>query len=267
MFKTSKLNNTVFFIALTLSFISCGNINKPNSKEWQTLFNGKNLNGWVVKLNHHELGDNYANTFRVVNNVIQVNYDGYSEFGERFGHLFYQIPFSAYHLKFEYRFTEQWMDEAPSHAYRNSGIMFHSQNPKTILKDQKWPIAVEFQFLAEEKEGEPRSTGNACSPGTHIYKDGVLLKPHVTKSTAKNYKWHQWIKGELIVDKQSNITHIIEGDTVLQYSNPIIGGRSIEGSNPDLQIDGKAITSGFIGLQAEGQGVEFRSITIKDLMQ
>ena len=57
--------------------------------DWQTIFDGRTLDGWVVKLAHHELGDNYADTFRVVNGVIQVNYDKYSEFGSRFGHLFY----------------------------------------------------------------------------------------------------------------------------------------------------------------------------------
>jgi hypothetical protein len=265
MFKTSMLNNTVFFILLSLSFIGCGNLNKTNSKEWKTIFNGENLDGWVVKLNHHKLGDNYENTFRVVDGEIQVNYEGYTEFGDRYGHLFYHKPFSAYHLKFEYCFTKQWMDEASVHAYRNSGIMFHSQDPKNILKDQKWPIAVEFQFLAEETEGKPRSTGNSCSPGTHIHKDGKLLKKHVTQSSSKTYKWNQWVKGELIVDKYSNITHIIEGDTVLQYSKPIMGGRAIIGVDPAMQVEGKVITNGFIGLQAEGQGVKFRSIKIKEL--
>ncbi len=262
-----RLYKMIFGFAIVLTFCQCQQLKnqKTDKENWQVLFNGKNLDGWVVKFNHHELGDNYANTFRVVDSVIQVNYDGYTEFGERFGHLFYHKPFSAYHLKFEYRFTEQWMDEAPIHAYRNSGIMFHSQDPKIILKDQKWPVAVEFQFLAEETEGTPRHTGNSCSPGTHIHKDGELIKQHVVQSSSKTYKWNQWVKGELIVDKQSNITHIVEGDTVLQYSNPIIGGRAIVGSDPVVLVDGKAISSGFIGLQAEGQGVEFKSIKIKTL--
>ena len=43
--------------------------------DWQTLFNGKNLDGWIVKFHHHDLGDNYANTFRVVDGKIQVNYN------------------------------------------------------------------------------------------------------------------------------------------------------------------------------------------------
>lgn len=260
MFKTS-----IFFILLSLSLIGCKNMNKSDKNEWINLFNGQDLEGWVVKLNHHEAGDNYKKTFRVVDGEIQVNYDGYTEFGDRYGHLFYHKPFSAYHLKFEYRFTKQWMDEASAHAYRNSGIMFHSQGPKEILKDQKWPIAVEFQFLAEEIEGKPRHTGNSCSPGTHIHRDGKLLKKHVTQSSSKTYNWNQWVKGELIVDKYSNITHIIEGDTVLQYSKPIMGGRAILGADPSAQVEGKVLTSGYIGLQAEGQGVKFRSIKIKEL--
>jgi len=101
---------------------------------WQSLFNGKNLDGWIAKFYHHDYGDNYASTFRVTEGKIQVNYDDYTEFNNRFGHLFYQTPFSSFHLKFEYRFTDQWMKDAPSYTYRNSGIMFHSQKPENDFK-------------------------------------------------------------------------------------------------------------------------------------
>jgi hypothetical protein len=36
-----------------------------DKEEWQTLFNGKDIKDWVTKINHHETGDNYGNTFRV----------------------------------------------------------------------------------------------------------------------------------------------------------------------------------------------------------
>ena len=35
--------------------------------KWKQLFNGKNLDGWIIKIRGHELNDNYANTFRVEN--------------------------------------------------------------------------------------------------------------------------------------------------------------------------------------------------------
>ncbi|WP_066631080.1 3-keto-disaccharide hydrolase [Labilibacter marinus] len=257
----------LLLLCIVLICSNCQNTTQPNTNKenWQVLFNGKDLDGWVVKLNHHEMGDNYANTFRVVDSVIQVNYDGYTEFGERFGHLYYRQPFSTYHLKFEYRFTEQWMDEAPVFAFRNSGIMFHSQSPHSILKDQRWPIALEFQFLAEETKGEPRSTGNACTPGTNIFMDGKLITKHVILSSAKTYPWNQWVSGELIVNKDNSMIHIVNGDTVLQYQKPMIGGKILTDCDSTIWIEDKEVTEGYIGLQAEGQGVEFRDIRIKDL--
>ena len=94
----------------------------------------KTWEGWIPKFHHHETGENYANTFRVIDGVIQVNYDDYDSFDQRYGHLFYEKPFSSFHLKFEYRFTDQWMKDAPDYTYRNSGVMFHSQAPETIFK-------------------------------------------------------------------------------------------------------------------------------------
>jgi hypothetical protein len=233
--------------------------------EWQYLFNGRNLDGWVVKFHHHKLGDNYANTFRVVDGVIQVNYDGYDHFGERYGHLFFHKPFSSYHLKFEYRFTDQWMKDAPSYTYRNSGIMFHSQAPETILKEQDWPISVEYQMLAAAGDGKPRPTGNMCSPGTEVVFNGEMYPGHCLNSSSKTYQWDEWVSGELIVFGDSLVIHLVNQDTVLQYMQPQIGGGVANRYDPNIKIDGKMLSSGYIGLQAEGQGVEFREIKIKQL--
>src|SRR5210317_2154209 len=121
------------FILLGIVLSAC--VERPRAekvsqaKQWVSLFNGENLDGWIPKIYHHEVGDNYANTFRVKNQKILVNYDNYKEFGNRYGHLFYKNPFSSFHLKFKYRFTDQWLTDAPSYTYRNSGVMFHSQDP------------------------------------------------------------------------------------------------------------------------------------------
>lgn len=253
------------FILLSASFLENANQSTNKENEWRTLFNGKDLYGWSVKIHHHELGDNYANTFRVVDGNIQINYDDYEEFNERYGHLFYAEPFSSYHLKFEYRFTDQWMKDAPSYTYRNSGIMFHSQDPKTILKEQDWPISVEYQMLADAGDGNPRPTGNMCSPGTEVFFDGKLFPGHCINSSSKTYKWDEWVSGELIVFSDSLIIHVVNGDTVLQYASPHIGGGVANRFNPEIKIDGQPLKNGYIGLQAEGQGVDFREIKIKKL--
>jgi len=61
-----------------------------DTKDWVPIFNGKNLDGWTVKLAHHEVGDNFGDTFRVENGMMRVSYDKYPEFGSRFGHLFWR---------------------------------------------------------------------------------------------------------------------------------------------------------------------------------
>jgi len=257
---------SILVLIFILAIVSFSPKNKETRKnEWQNLFNGKNLDGWVVKFYHHDLGDNYANTFRVEDGKIQVNYDDYKEFNNRYGHLFYQTPFSSFHLKFEYRFTDQWMKDAPSYTYRNSGIMFHSQNPKTILKEQDWPISVEYQILADAGDGKPRPTGNMCSPGTEVFFKGEKYPQHCINSSSETYNWNEWISGELIVYSDSLVIHIVNGETVLEYTKPQIGGGVANGFDEDIKIDGKPLTEGYIGLQAEGQGIEFREIKIKKL--
>lgn len=232
---------------------------------WVQLFNGKDLDGWVAKLNHHALGDNYGNTFRVEGGLIQVRYDQYGEFGDRFGHLFYKRPFSHYHLAVEYRFVGSLQKGAPKYADLNSGVMFHSQDPKTILLDQNWPIALELQFLAGLPDGKPRPTGCVCTPGTHVVYNGRLVKDHIIQSTAGTYPPGEWVRAEVIVHGSQRIEHIINGKKVLEYSQPQIGGGVVAGYDPAVFQEGKILSEGYIGLQSEGQPVDFRKVEIKEL--
>ncbi len=256
------MNKLTIVLSLAILLFSC---KKMNNDDWEILFNGKDLNDWTVKIHHHDLGDNYANTFRVNEGKIQVNYDDYDGFNERYGHLFYNKPFSSYHLKFEYKFTDQWLEDAPGYTYRNSGIMFHSQDPRTILKDQDWPISVEYQMLAEEKEGALRPTGNMCSPGTEVIYNGEMDPRHCINSSSKTYKWNVWVKGDLIVYKDSLVIHKVNGEEVLRYTKPQIGGGVANRFDPSIKTDGKLLTGGYIGLQSEGQGIEFKEIKIRVL--
>lgn len=236
-----------------------------DSKDWINLFNGKDINDWVPKINHHETGENFGNTFRVADGIIQVRYDQYDKFNEQYGHLYYKQPYSYYHLKFEYRIVGEWRKDAPSYTIKNSGVMFHSQDPKTMPKEQNWPISIEFQLLAGLGDGVARPTGNMCSPGTDVVFEGKIDPRHCIPSTSKTYDGVQWVKGEIIVLGDSLITHVINGDTVLRYSKPQIGGGVVENYDPAIKIDGKLLSSGFIALQSEGQPVDFRNIQLLNL--
>ncbi|NQD69859.1 DUF1080 domain-containing protein [Sphingobacterium shayense] len=261
------IKRLLFALSSTTILFACTTL--PNDKldePWIPLFNGKNLDNWITKIYSYPTGQNFANTFRVKDSVIQVNYDGYGkEFGDRFGHLYYQTPFSYYHLKLEYRFIGDLYPGAPSYTLRNSGVMFHSQDPKTMPVNQDWPISVEMQFLGGLSDGNERTTGNMCSPGTHIVYQGKLLETHCINSLSKTYDGDQWVQAELIVLGDSLVTHIIEGDTVLVYSKPQIGGPVVNNYIKNEKKDGKILDRGYIALQSEGQPVEFRNIYLKDL--
>jgi len=258
----------IFFtiIIVCIFAVACHTTQKTTAnKQWVSLFNGKDINDWMVKIQHHDINENFGNTFRVEDGIIKVRYDQYGDFNDQFGHLYYKTPFSFFHLIVEYRFVGEQQRGAPSYTLRNSGVMFHSQDPRTMPKEQDWPISIEFQFLGGLGDGKPRPTGSMCSPGTDVVYKGKIADSHCITSSAKTYDGEQWVRAELIVLGDSLITHIINGDTVLQYSKPQIGGGVVNRYDPKIKIDGKPLKSGFIALQSEGHPVDFRKVEILDL--
>ena len=99
----------ILLVVLVLSSVfnckkSVSDKTDPNSK-WKSLFNGENLDDWIVKINGYKLHDNHLNTFRVENGILKVSYDQYDSFTDEFGHLFYKTPYTNYRLRLEYRFV------------------------------------------------------------------------------------------------------------------------------------------------------------------
>ena len=238
------------------------------ASDWILLFNGRDLNDWTVKIAGHEVGENHANTFRVEDGVLKVSYDGYGgAFRNQFGHLFYKEPFGDYHLVVEYRFTGDWLPDTPGWAYRNNGIMLHSQDPRTMPKDQDFPISIELQLLGGLSDGRTRPTANMCSPGTEVDMDGRQVRGHCVNSRSKTYDGDQWVRVEAIVYGDSIITHIVNGATVMTYTAPRIGGGNVSGHDPAQKVDGKRLTSGCIALQSEGHPIEFRKVELRVLQR
>ncbi|WP_396632733.1 DUF1080 domain-containing protein [Maribacter sp. R86514] len=264
--KTQQLKSQLLGTSL-LFLLGCGLITSQETNDgWETMFNGSDLNGWTTKVHHFEVGDNYADTFRAEDNMVKVRYDKYEgEFNNRYAHLYYDKPFSDFHLTMQYRFVGELYRGAPDYTILNSGVMFHSQDPKTMLKEQDWPISVEIQFLAGVEEGVERPTGNMCSPGTDVVYEGKIDPRHCINSTSDTYYGDQWVTAELVVYHDSLVKHIINGKTVLEYTKPQIGGGVANGYDPKMKQDGKLLTKGFIALQSEGQPIDFRTIKIRNL--
>jgi hypothetical protein len=244
---------------------TAGAQNDPDREEWISLFNGRNLDNWIVKIRRHEAGVNFGETFRVEDGVIKVRYDRYEAFNEQFGHMFYTEPFSYYRLRVEYRFVGNQAPGAPEWAVRNSGVMLHSQDPSTMPAGQDFPISIEFQFLGGLGNGATRTTGNMCSPGTHIVYGGKLETRHCINSTSDTYHGDQWVVAEAIVLGGTKVTHMINGKSVIEYSEPQIGGGAVSGHRPEVKQDGKLLTEGYIALQSESHPIEFRRVELLNL--
>ena len=106
---------------------------------------------------------------------------------------------------------------------------------------------------------------NVCTPGTEIFMHGEMVKAHCTNSTSKIYRDDEWVAVQVEVLGSERVRHIIDGRTVLQYEKPSIGGGVANGFDPAIKKDGTVLESGYIGLQAESQPVEFRNIRLLDL--
>ena len=238
--------------------------NDPNQKEWTQLFNGKDLNDWMPKIRGYELNDNFGNTFRVADGVMQVGYEKYDKFNERFGHIFYKEKFSYYIIAVEYRFFGSQANEGPNWATRNSGIMLHCLDPKTMGKNQDFPISIEAQLLGGLGKG-PRTTLNLCTPGTNVEMDGKLFTPHCINSKSKTYDGDQWVRAEVEVRGNESIKHIIDGQVVLSYEKPQIGAGNVSGHDPKVKVDGQMLSEGYISLQSESHPVEFRKVELLNL--
>lgn len=237
--------------------------NAVGEEKWIQLFNGKDLDGWQVKIAGYPLGENFGNTFRVEDGVIKVSYDQYDSFDEKFGHLFYKQPFSNYRLRVEYRFVADQAKNGPGWAFRNSGIMIHGQDPATMGKDQSFPVSIEVQLLGGRGTGE-RHTANLCTPGTNVVMNGQLHTKHCTDSTSKTYDGDQWVTVEVEV-RGNTIKHIIDGETVLSYSDPQLDPEDDDAKALLAAGHPKLLTGGSISLQSESHPVEFRKVELLEL--
>ena len=234
--------------------------------DWIQLFNGRDLTGWTPKFTKHDLGVNLHDTFRVEDGLLKVRYDRWEGFAGEFGHLFYQEPFSYYVIAAEYRFVGEQVKGGPTWALRNNGLMLHAPDPKTMLQDQDFPISIEVQLLGGLTDGKPRTTANLCTPGTNVVMQGKLVTAHCLNSTSQTYDGDGWVRVEVVVHGGDVLRHVVDGATVLEYTQPQIGGGNVAPVDPAVKVDGTMLTGGYIAVQAETAPTDFRKVELLNLV-
>ncbi len=253
--------------------------NNPDHEDWISLFNGKDLSAWDIKIADRPLNDNYLNTFQVEDGMLRIVYDQYENFDDKYGHMYYKKPFSYYKLRFDYRFVGDQTPGGEAWNVRNSGIMVHSQSAASNTFEQHFPVSIEVQLLGGLSDDKVRTTANLCSPGTAVERFGEIDYSHCINSTSKTYHGDQWVHVEVVVMGEEYIAHLIDNDTVLRYEHPQIGGafisKALKGqdwesmgvSNKEkwIAMEGERLSEGYIAVQAESHPIDFKNIELLDL--
>ncbi|MFU8847194.1 MAG: DUF1080 domain-containing protein [Opitutales bacterium] len=247
---TFLLSAVIFFFAACCASYQGG----PSQEKWISLFNGEDLTGWTPKFAGYPLGHNLNNIFRVEEGLLKVSYEDTEKFNGEFGHLFYETPYSHYRIRAVFRFTGEQLEGGPVWAFRNNGLMLHSQDPLTMRLDQKFPDSIEVQFKGNDPEKGPRYSDKTMAalftPGTTARVNGEKVGQSQTSSPV--FDGTDWVTIEVEVRGQEEMIHYVNGEEVLRTT--------------DFRLDrGTPIGSGFIAIQSETHPTEFKSIELLPL--
>ncbi len=194
------------------------------------LFNGKDLNGWSVFINHKvktvDAKEDPKAVFKVEDGAIHVS-------GEEFGCLTTNQEYENYHLTVEFKWGTKRYPPRET-VVRDSGILLHCVGP-----DKIWTKSIECQV----QEGD-------CGDfwmvdGTSLEVDGVIQKQFKKKKKDAEKPSGEW-----------NVIEVIcNGDKVTNIVNGVVVN---EGSKA-------SVARGKIALQSEGAEVFFRRVELKPL--
>lgn len=250
-------------------------VSKNNSEKWKPLFNGKNLNGWIVFLGYRakneklHLNKNTQKVFTVENGEIHL-YKNYSEDSVvPEGFLATEKEYGNFHLKLEFKWgTKKFAQRV--NKKRNSGIMFLAQDTVGF-----WPTSIECQVEVGDV-GDIYTQNNAWITTTV---DSFILDPAtknkipVYSPDGKTYnhggEGSRRLAHDARYDKSegwNTVEIIVKGNKARYYINGKENNRfwNIRYVNPKDPQDTKPLLKGRILLQAEATEIFYRNIMIKE---
>lgn len=252
------MKNLVFALMILMLFA----FDTAKKDKWVTIFNGKDLSGWTMKIAGQPLGENYGNTFRVENGILSTRYDNdvYKNFNNQFGALYYKKKLTNYRLKVEYRFVGETAAGAPSWGFRDGGIQYHSQSPESMALDQQFPMFLEYNILGGNGKDD-RPTGEICANGIIIQIDGKknpsFCNPPQNKKT---FHGDQWVTLEIDV-RGDKITHFVNGEEIMKFEDPRYDP-SHDIAKKYIVNGNDKVTSGYISIQSNSHPMDFRKVEL-----
>lgn len=260
------------FIVITLTAAFCLTLTfcteKEQKKEWVSLFNGVDLEGWETYLSYQPgTGDTAIigvnrdpeGIFSVVDGMIRID-------GRIWGALTTVDAYENYHLRLKFKWGEKRYPPRENDL-RDSGLLYHCVGPHGAQSDH-WMRSHESQIM-EGNCGDYHSLDGASidievdsveidgrkvlqySEGGRLVKD---VRQRIVKSGTYEKPHGEWNLMELIVNGDS-VVHIMNGQVVLRAAN-----------SSQMVNDSKVpLTKGRIQLQSEAAEIFYKDIEIRFL--
>lgn len=271
-----SLIRSSFFILLVALFAQAGQAQageagtaggaKPSSDGFTTLFNGKDWDGWHLKVKSGN-ADLATKVFAIENGTVHIFNDAFPaeyELGgsnATHGMCYTNKAYSRYVFRFEYKWGKRIANNFKQWQY-DAGCYYH------VFNEKIWPSGIEYQVRFDHLKNK-NHTGDLIKAGvkydwiakgegiTATYlsaKDGGI--PFAGKSwynlATPTERYHglddQWNQCELIVMGKDYAIHKLNGQVVNMATNLSVG-------------------EGTIGLQAETAEIFYRNIAIKEFDQ
>ena len=211
---------------------------------WNLLFDGTSPEGW-----RGYQKETFPAAWEIDNEALHIQGSGRGEAGaEDGGDIIYDEKFADFHFKVE------WMVDTGA----NSGIFYRGREMDEY--DYIWKTAPEMQVLDNMNHPDAKKGSMGNRQAGSLY-DMIPADPQNFKGPGV------WNSAEVIA-KGKDITHIQNGDTVVQYT---IGSAKMDSliaisKWPDLNPNwGDIAMEGYIGLQDHGDDVWYRNIKIRKL--
>lgn len=257
----AKSKNCIIVAMIVLFLVACGTSKKAkkSSDGFTKLFNGKNWDGWYLKIRKED-PELAKKVFQIENGMVHVfkEVPEGSEVGNSdnptHGLFYTNKTYSKFILKFEYKWGKNIANNYQQFQY-DAGLYYH------VVDDKIWPTGIEYQVRYNPENNKNHTgdywglapydwTADENNQFAFVNNGGKLQAAkkgeHLAK-TPQNFNGlnDQWNQCEVIVMANKYSIHKLNGEIVNMATNFVI-------------------SEGKIGFQSETGELYYRNIMIKE---
>jgi hypothetical protein len=95
--------------------------------------------------------------------------------------------------------------------------------------------------------------------------NGKLILDHCINSISKTFHGDQWVTAEVEVQGDSLVRHTIDGEIVMEYTQPQLDDREPYYTKLLPPDKNKLLSKGSVSLQSESHPIDFRKVELMNL--